>query len=87
MTTNRLVTGVTAVVWASRAVAHTGHGAVHTVGGWASVALLGLAGAAVLSGVGRLYTTDAVSGWGAGVGATIGLALLVTAGLLVWPVV
>lgn len=87
MTTSQLVTAATVAVWASRVVAHTGHGTVHTVGGWVSVALLGLAGAAVLSGVGRLYTTDAVSAWGASVGATIGLTLLVTAGLLVWPVV
>ncbi|ERH14079.1 MAG: hypothetical protein J07HB67_00041 [halophilic archaeon J07HB67] len=82
----RVVTGIVAA-WASRAAAHTGHGTVHTVGGWGSVTLLGLAGVAVLWGVGRLYTSDAVSVVGAGVGATVGLACLVAAGLLVLPVV
>lgn len=84
----RLATALLAVVASTgRAVAHTGHGMVHTVGGWASVALLGLAGAAVLWGVGRLYASDAVSVIGAGVGATIGLACLAAAGLLAWPAV
>ena len=85
MTASRLATAV--ATQTSGVIAHTRHGTVHTAEGWVSVALLGLAGVAVLAGVGRLYTTDAVSVWGATAGGTIGLVLLVAAGLLVWPVV
>ena len=84
----RFLTGVVAAVTCvGRAAAHTGHGTVHTVGGWASVTLLGLVGTVVLWGVGRLYTADAVSVVGAGVGAAVGATCLAAAGLLVWPAV
>ncbi|MEZ3115258.1 hypothetical protein RYH80_04895 [Halobaculum sp. MBLA0147] len=74
----------TAVAAAS---AHAGHGALHTTAGVVSVATLGLAGLAVCLGVARLYTTDALSVRGAGVGVSLGGLLLVSAALLVWPVI
>jgi hypothetical protein len=78
---------LTVLLFAEPAHAHAGHGALHTTAGQISVAVLGLGGLAVLAGVGRLYTDDAVTIRGASVGTVLGGTLLASAVLLVWPVV
>jgi hypothetical protein len=74
-------------LFSGSAVAHAAHGGLHTLEGQLSVAVLGLAGVALLTGALQLYAEDAVSVRGAGIGATLGGSLLLSAALLVWPVV
>lgn len=81
------VVTVAFVALAGRVAAHPGHGALHTLGGRVSVALLACCGLAILAGVTRLYANEAVGARGVGVGSVLGVGLLASAALLVWPVV
>jgi hypothetical protein len=83
-----LVAAVALLGWtAGSAVAHPGHGALHTTEGQVSVALLSIVGLGFLAGSGQLYAEGAVSRRGAALGGVLGGTVLAAAALLVWPVV